>query len=82
MASNQSNMKKSKSKKNKEALKSLKQETASELGINLKQGYNGDITSREAGRIGGGMTRKVIEQQENAMSGKGVTPKCTCSSLS
>ncbi len=70
MASNQSNMKKSKSKKNKEALKSLKQETASELGINLKQGYNGDITSREAGRIGGGMTRKVIEQQENAMSGQ------------
>ena len=62
MASNQSNMKKSKSKKNKEALKSLKQETASELGINLKQGYNGDITSREAGRIGGGMAASRVTQ--------------------
>ena len=54
----------------KEALSSLKNEVASELGINLKQGYNGDITSREAGRIGGNITRRVIEQMESEMSGK------------
>ncbi|MBQ9988450.1 MAG: alpha/beta-type small acid-soluble spore protein [Clostridia bacterium] len=60
----------SKSKKNKESLSTLKQEVASELGINLKQGYNGDISSRDAGRIGGGITRKVIEQMESSMSSK------------
>lgn len=43
----------SSSKANKQALSQLKNEVASELGITLKQGYNGDITSREAGRIGG-----------------------------
>ncbi len=58
------------SKKNKQALASMKQEVANEYGINLKQGYNGDITSREAGRIGGGITKRVIEQMENSMSGK------------
>jgi len=56
--------------KNRQVLQSLKQEVASESGINLKQGYNGDITSREAGRIGGGITKRVIEQMESSMSGK------------
>jgi len=56
-----------KSKARKDALQNLKTETANELGINLKQGYNGDITSEEAGRIGGGITRKVIEQMENEL---------------
>jgi len=54
----------------KQALNSLKNEVAGELGINLKQGYKGDITSREAGRIGGNITRRVIEQMEGEMSGK------------
>lgn len=60
----------SSSKQNKQVINSLKQEIASEAGVNLKQGYNGDITSREAGRIGGGITKRVIEQMESSMSGK------------
>ena len=59
----------SSSKANKQALSQLKNEVASELGITLKQGYNGDITSREAGRIGGNITRRVIEEMESHMSG-------------
>ena len=46
----------------KEALNRFKMEAASEVGVNLKQGYNGDLTSREAGSIGGMMTKKVVEQ--------------------
>ena len=46
----------------KQALQQLKMEAASEVGVNLKQGYNGDLTSREAGSIGGMMTKKVVEQ--------------------
>ena len=46
----------------KQALQQLKMESASEVGVNLKQGYNGDLTSREAGSIGGMMTKKVVEQ--------------------
>ncbi|MGN0742196.1 MAG: alpha/beta-type small acid-soluble spore protein [Candidatus Fimadaptatus sp.] len=53
-----------------QALNNMKQEIASELGVNLKQGYNGDLTSREAGSIGGGMVKKMIEQQERQMSGQ------------
>ena len=60
----------SSSKANKQALSQLKNEVASELGITLKQGYNGDITSREAGRIGGNITRRVIEEMESQMSGR------------
>ena len=52
------------------ALDNMKFEIARELGINLKQGYNGDLTSREAGSIGGGMVKKMIEQQEQQMSGQ------------
>ena len=40
-------------------------ESASEVGVNLKQGYNGDLTSREAGSIGGQMVKKMIEKYEN-----------------
>ena len=43
------------------ALDNMKFEIASELGINLKQGYNGDLTSREAGSIGGSMVKKMID---------------------
>ena len=54
----------------KSAFENMKYESASGLGINLKQGYNGDLTSREAGSIGGNITKKVISEMENAMSGK------------
>ena len=50
-----------------EALNKFKYEVASEVGVNLKQGYNGDLSSRDAGRIGGQMVRKMIQQAENNM---------------
>ena len=53
----------------KQALDSMKFEVARELGINLKQGYNGDLTSRDAGSIGGMMVKKMIEAQEQQMAG-------------
>ena len=53
------------------ALNQMKYEIASELGINLKQGYNGDLPSRQAGYIGGYMTKRLIEQAERAMSQQG-----------
>ena len=52
------------------ALDNMKYEIANELGINLKQGYNGDLPSRQAGSIGGYMVKRMIEQQERQMSGK------------
>ena len=52
------------------ALNQMKYEIASELGINLKQGYNGDLPSRQAGYIGGYMTKRLIEQAERSMSRK------------
>ena len=51
----------------KEALDRFKTEVASELGISLKEGYNGDLTSREAGSIGGEMVRRMIKKQEEQM---------------
>lgn len=51
-----------------EALNRYKMEAASEVGVNLKQGYNGDLTSRQAGSIGGQMVKKMIQQVENGMS--------------
>ena len=53
----------------KEAMNKFKMEAASEVGVNLKQGYNGDLTSREAGS-GGEMVRQMIKKQEQQMSGK------------
>ena len=50
-----------------EALNKFKMEAASEVGVNLKQGYNGDLTSREAGSVGGQMVKKMIEAYENGM---------------
>ena len=52
----------------KEAMEKFKMEAASQVGVNLKQGYNGDISSRDAGRIGGNITRRVIEEMEKSMS--------------
>ena len=54
----------------KNAMYNFKHEVAGELGINLKQGYNGDLPSRQAGYIGGYMVKRMIEQQERQMSGK------------
>ena len=51
----------------KEAMNRFKMEVASELGVNLKEGYNGDLTSREAGSIGGEMVRQMIKKQEESM---------------
>ena len=51
----------------KEALERFKQEAANEVGVNLKNGYNGDLTSRQAGSIGGQMVKKMIESYENTM---------------
>ena len=50
-----------------QAMNALKQEVASELGITLKQGYNGDIAAKDAGHIGGNMVKKMIEAQEQKM---------------
>ena len=47
-----------------EALNKFKMEAANEVGVNLKQGYNGDLSSREAGSIGGQMVKKMIESYE------------------
>ena len=49
----------------KDALERFKMEAASEVGVNLKQGYNGDLTSRQAGSVGGQMVKKMIEKYEN-----------------
>ena len=51
----------------KEALNRFKMEAANEVGVNLKQGYNGDLTSKQAGSIGGQMVKKMIESYENGM---------------
>ncbi|MEA4954873.1 MAG: alpha/beta-type small acid-soluble spore protein [Pseudoflavonifractor sp.] len=50
-----------------EALDKFKMEAAQQVGVNLKQGYNGDLTSREAGSVGGQMVKKMIESYENGM---------------
>ncbi len=51
----------------KKQLEKMKFETAGEIGVNIKSGYNGDITSREAGRIGGNMVKKMIQYAKNNM---------------
>ena len=53
----------------KEAMNKFKMEVANELGVNLKQGYNGDITAREAGSIGGEMVKRMIAYAESNMGG-------------
>ena len=51
----------------KAALDKFKMEAASEVGVNLTQGYNGDLTSRQAGSIGGQMVKKMVESYENSI---------------
>ena len=54
----------------KDALNKFKYEVASDVGVNLKDGYNGDISAKDAGKIGGQMVRKMIQQVENNMANK------------
>ena len=54
----------------KAAMDRFKMEAASEVGVNLSQGYNGDLTSRQAGSIGGQMVKKMIESYENSIKTK------------
>ena len=51
----------------KDAMKRFKEEVASEIGVPLKEGYNGDLTSKQAGSIGGEMVKKMIMKQEEQM---------------
>ncbi len=53
-----------------EAMDRFKYEVANEIGVPLKQGYNGDLTSAQNGYVGGYMVKKMIEQQEKQMAGK------------
>ena len=50
-----------------DAMDKFKMEAAAEVGVNLKQGYNGDLTSRQAGSVGGQMVKKMIQAYENGM---------------
>ena len=50
-----------------EAMDKFKMEAASEVGVNLKNGYNGELTARQAGSIGGQMVKKMIEAYENGL---------------
>ena len=69
MASSNSSSTSSKTKKTaQDALDRFKMEVASEIGVNLKEGYNGDLTSAEAGSVGGNMVKKMIRKQEEQMS--------------
>ncbi|MFR3788304.1 alpha/beta-type small acid-soluble spore protein [Agathobaculum desmolans] len=54
-----------------EAMDRFKMEAAAEVGVNLKQGYNGDLTSRQAGSVGGQMVKKMIESYEQKLAGQG-----------
>ena len=49
------------------AMDQFKMQAASEVGVNLKQGYNGDLTSKQAGSVGGQMVKKMIESYENSL---------------
>ncbi len=57
-------------KEAKGAMNKFKMEVASELGVNLKDGYNGDLTSAQTGSVGGEMVRQMIKKQAQEMSGK------------
>ena len=57
-----------KNNEKKAALENFKMQAANEVGVNLQQGYNGDLTARQAGSIGGQMVKKMIESYENGMT--------------
>ena len=60
-----------KNNEKKAALENFKMQAASEVGVNLKNGYNGDLTSKQAGSVGGQMVKKMIESYENNMKTNG-----------
>ncbi|MBQ8371604.1 MAG: alpha/beta-type small acid-soluble spore protein [Clostridia bacterium] len=57
--------------KNKAALEQFKMEAANEVGVTLNKGYNGDITARQAGSVGGQMVKKMVESYENNLKSNG-----------
>ena len=59
----------SKNNAKKAALESFKMQAANEVGVTLKQGYNGDLTSKQAGSVGGQMVKKMVESYENGLKG-------------
>ena len=65
MANNQINVPQAK-----QAMEQFKMEAANEVGVNLQKGYNGNLTSREAGSVGGQMVKKMIESYENSLKTK------------
>ena len=71
MSSNNNNKNQINVPEARQAMNQMKQEVANELGINLKQGYNGDLSSKDAGHIGGNMVRKMVEdyQRQHAKQG-------------
>jgi hypothetical protein len=54
----------------KSALDQMKYEIASQVGVNLVQGYNGNLSSRDAGKVGGNITKRLVQMAEQQMSGK------------
>ena len=61
----------SKNNEKKAALENFKMQAANEVGVNLKQGYNGDLTSKQAGSVGGQMVKKMVESYENNLKSNG-----------
>lgn len=70
MASNNSGSNRMEVPQAREAMDRFKMEVANELGVPLKAGYNGDLTSAQNGSVGGEMVRQMIKRQEESMSGQ------------
>lgn len=64
---NKKSAKKAPAAKGRDALNRFKMEAANEVGVSLKQGYNGDLTAKQAGSVGGQMVKKMIKSYENGM---------------
>ena len=60
-----------KNNEKKAALENFKMQAANEVGVTLKQGYNGDLTSTQAGSVGGQMVKKMVESYENSLKTNG-----------
>jgi len=60
-----------KNNEKKAALENFKMQAANEVGVTLKQGYNGDLTSKQAGSVGGQMVKKMVESYENNLKSNG-----------
>jgi small acid-soluble spore protein D (minor alpha/beta-type SASP) len=60
-----------KNNEKKATLENFKMQAANEVGVTLKQGYNGDLTSKQAGSVGGQMVKKMVESYENSLKTNG-----------